>query len=415
VADWRLRIDPRAEWRQMFADAWRMHREFSFDPGMRGVDWNAVRTRYEPLLARVADRDELDDLIGQMIAELGILHSQVRGGEKRRDDEVAAPAALGADFVQAADGLEVRHIYRTERELPNDRAPLARPGVDVREGDVLTAINGRPVRNAADLADALANQAGKQVLLALRRAGTSLRRIAVPVNDRGESSLRYSDWTERMRERVAERGKGRIGYLHLRAMGPNDIAGFARDFYTNAYRDGLIIDVRRNNGGNIDSWIVEKLLRRSWAFWTFADDPPQWNMQQSFRGHLVVLIDERTYSAGETFAAAIKALDLAPLVGQRTAGAGIWLSDRNTLIDGGRARVAEFPQFSGVDGRWLIEGKGVSPDIAVVNPPVATYNGGDAQLDAALAYLEDRLAKQPIRTVKPQAIPPRGQPAWDMQ
>ena len=415
VGDWRLAIDPRAEWRQMFVDAWRMHREFSFDPGMRGRDWNAVRARYEPLLTRVADRDELDDLIGQMTAELGILHSQVRGGEKREDDEVAKPSSLGADFEAVDGGLRVAHIYRTDPELPADRAPLARPGVDVREGDLLVAVNGRPLADQAALAEALANQAGKQVLLEIRRERSELRRVAVPVDARAEATLRYLDWTQRMRDRVLDRGKGRIGYLHLRAMSSSDVGSFAREFYTNAYRDGLIIDVRRNNGGSIDSWIIEKLLRRTWAFWTFADNPPTFNMQQSFRGHLVVLIDERTYSDGETFAAGIKALGLGPLIGQRTSGAGIWLSGRNSLVDGGIARIAEYPQFSVANGRWLIEGHGVSPDIAVVNAPLDTYKGGDAQLDAALAWLEDKMASEPVKPVTPEPIPPRGTPAWDMQ
>jgi tricorn protease len=415
VSDWHLAVEPRAEWQQMFEDAWRMHREFSFDPVMRGIDWNAVHARYQPLLKRVADRNELDDLLGQMTAELGILHSQVRGGDKRKDDEVATPSSLGADLIAVAGGLKIAHVYRSDPELPNERAPLARPGVDVREGDVLTAINGQPVGNASDLAAALANQAGKQVLLAISRNGNSLKVVTTPVDGRSEYSLRYGDWEQSRREQVLKSGKGRIGYLHLRAMGSDDVADFAREFYTNIYRDGLIIDVRRNNGGNIDSWIIEKLLRRAWAFWTYPGSPPEYNMQQTFRGHLVVLIDERTYSDGETFAAGIKALKLAPLIGQRTAGAGIWLSGRNPLIDGGIARIAEFPQFSAENGRWLIEGRGVSPNIAVVNPPLATFNGSDAQLDAALNYLDDKMASEPVRTMSPQAIPPLGQSGWDMQ
>jgi tricorn protease len=415
IGDWRLAVEPRAEWRQMFVDAWRMHREFSFDPGMRGVDWDAVRARYEPLLARVADRDELDDLIGQMTAELGVLHSQVRGGEKRKDSELAKPAALGAEFEAVADGLRIEHVFRSDPELPESRAPLARSDVDARENDVLTAVNGKPVRSHADLAEALANQAGKQVLLELRRNGASHQTVATAIDSRAEADLRYGDWERSRLERVLAQGKGRIGYLHLRAMGSGDIGDFAREFYTNAWRDGLIIDVRRNNGGNIDSWIIEKLLRRTWAFWTAPDNPPTYNMQQSFRGHLVVLIDERTYSDGETFAAGIKALGLAPLIGQRTAGAGIWLSGRNPLVDRGIARIAEFGQFSADNGKWLIEGRGVSPDIAVVNAPLHTYNGGDAQLDAALAWLEDKLAREPVRHVQPEAIPQRGTPGWDMQ
>lgn len=415
VSDWRLAIEPRAEWQQMFLDAWRMHREFSFDPKMRELDWDAVRQRYEPLLPRVADRWELDDLLGQMTAELGILHSQVRGGEMRKDAETAKTAGLGAELVAQADGLRIAHIYRSDPELPGERAPLAMPGVDAREGDVITAINGRAVKTAADLAQVLANQAGRQVLLQIQRGTQALRRVVVAIDERREANLRYGDWEQSRRERVLAAAKGRIGYLHLRAMGGDDIAEFAREFYTNISREGLIIDVRRNNGGNIDSWIIEKLLRRRWAFWTFPHSQPQFNMQQTFAGHLVVLIDERTYSDGETFAAGIKALNLAPLIGQRTAGAGIWLSGRNPLIDGGIARIAEFGQFSVDNGRWLIEGRGVSPDIAVVNLPHDTFNGGDAQLDAALNWLEDKLKQQPIKPAVPNAISPVGTPGWDMQ
>jgi tricorn protease len=252
------------------------------------------------------------------------------------------------------------------------------------------------------------------VLLDLRRGTQAMKTVAVPVDDRSEAGLRYGDWEQSRRARVLEKSQGRIGYLHLRAMGGNDIANFAREFYTNINREGLIIDVRRNNGGNIDSWIIEKLLRRRWAFWTYEHASPQFNMQQTFAGHLVVLIDERTYSDGETFAAGIKALKLAPLIGQRTAGAGIWLSGRNPLVDGGIARIAEFGQFSAENGRWLIEGRGVSPDIAVVNLPHDSFNGGDAQLEAALSHLDNKLKTKPLKPAVPEAIPAVGTPGWDM-
>src|SRR5690606_16593871 len=148
---------------------------------------------------------------------------------KRHDDEVAKPAALGAELLPVDNGLKLAHIYRSDPELPNERAPLARPGVDAREGDVLTAINGQPVRSLADVAAALANQAGKQVLLTFNRDGKALRTVATPVDSRSESGLRYGDWEEDRRQRVLASGKGRIGYLHLRAMGPDDIAAFARE------------------------------------------------------------------------------------------------------------------------------------------------------------------------------------------
>lgn len=412
IADWILSITPQQEWQQMFVDAWRMHRDFSFDPNMRGVDWDTVRKRYEVLLPRVTDRAELDDLLGQMTSELGILHSQVRGAEFRKDPDAAVFASLGATLEAVSGGMQIQHIYRAEPELPSERGPLQQPGVDVRAGDIITAINGVTVQNAAEVAEQLHNQAGQQVLLDLRRGQATMKQVVVPVAADRDATLRYNDWVQQTRDAVSRVGGGRIGYLHLRAMGPNDIASFARDFYANYDRDGLIIDVRRNRGGNIDSWIIEKLLRRTWAFWQTDLSSPYWNMQQTFRGHLVVLIDPFTYSDGETFAAGIKSLGLGPLIGQRTAGAGIWLSDRNALSDNGVARVAESGQFR-ADGEWLIEGNGVSPDMVVENLPNESFNGRDRQLEAALDYLDQKLKDQPIQKPEARPIPKRGTPASD--
>ncbi|MBB5208648.1 S41 family peptidase [Chiayiivirga flava] len=403
--DWRLRIDPRAEWTQMFGDAWRMHRDHFFDKHLRGVDWPAVRARYAPLLERVTDRNELDDVLAQAMGELGALHSQIVPGDTRRVEDTVAYAGLGARYDKVARGWRVTHIARTEAELPSERAPLQAPGVDVRVGDTITAINGVPARDAADISELLRNTAGQQVLLQVERAGKARKVVVVPVDARREEDLRYIDWTKSRAARVEQAGGGRLGYLHLRAMGGGDMAAFVREFYAQFDRDGLIIDVRRNRGGNIDSWIIEKLLRRAWAFWSRPDGLPYSNMQQTFRGHLVVLTDALTYSDGETFAAGVQALKIAPLIGTRTAGAGVWLSDGNALVDRGRARVAEYPQY-GIDGQWLVENVGVSPDIVVDNLPHATFNGGDAQLDRAIAYLQQKLASDPVPPMRPGVIPP---------
>jgi tricorn protease len=218
--------------------------------------------------------------------------------------------------------------------------------------------------------------------------------------------LRYSDWEQARREQVERIGQSRIGYLHLRAMGQEDIATFAREFYANYERDGLIIDVRRNNGGNIDSWIIEKLLRRTWSFWLPRAGKAYTNMQQTFRGHLVVLTDELTYSDGESFAAGIKALGLGVVVGKRTAGAGVFLSDGNSLSDNGRARAAENAVFSVKSGEWLVEGIGVTPDVEVDNPPHASFVGEDLQLDTALKLLADKLKAEPVTVLKAEPIRP---------
>ncbi|MBQ5942195.1 MULTISPECIES: S41 family peptidase [unclassified Massilia] len=405
IDDWAVITNPRLEWTQMFNDAWRMHRDFLYDAKMRGVDWNAVRTRYAPLVDRVTDRAELDDVLGMMVGEVGALHSQIRPGDVRRATGEGTPSSLGAVLTRTAEGYRVDRVYRSEPELPSEAGPLSLPDVGVKEGDVITAVNGKSLVEARDIADLLLDQADKQVLLQVKTLDAKPRQVIVtPVSMARHASLRYTDWEQSRARQVDEASKGKIGYLHLRAMVARDINAFARDFYANINKEGLIIDVRRNNGGNIDSWIIEKLLRRSWAFWASNGNQPQSNMQNTFRGHLVVLADELTYSDGETFTAGVKALKLGPVVGKRTAGAGVWLSDGNGLTDNGMARVAEFGQFSS-EGEWLIEGVGVSPDVEVDNLPHETFKGRDRQLEVALEMLEKKMKEQPVKAWKPAAIP----------
>ena len=407
AGDWTITVDPKAEWLQMFGDAWRLHLDFFYDRDMHGVDWLKIRKKYRPLVERVADREELNDVLAQMMGELGTLHSQIRPGDLRSAGDGGKPGFLGAVLAAEPGGARIGHIYRGDKELPAERGPLAQTGVDARDGDLIVSVNGRPVAEANDIAELLVGRAGEQVLLTLRRTdapakGASRERevktIAAVVDAAANARLRYGDWEEGRRDVVEAAAGGRIGYLHLRAMGPDDIGTFAREFYAQFDRDGLIIDVRRNNGGNIDSWIIEKLLRRAWAFWRPRyGKRNDYTPQQSFRGHLAVLIDEKTYSDGEAFAAGVKALRLGPLIGVRTAGAGIWLNDNHTkLSDHGNARTAESPLFAFGTGELLVENKGVEPDIVVENLPRATYAGEDAQLSAAIRTLLEKLKTEPV-------------------
>ena len=417
-ADWQINTEPVAEWRQMFDDAWRLHRDHFYDAKMHGADWPALRSKYAALLPRVGDRRELGELQAQMVAEVGALHSQVGAEDVRRGPEDIAPAGLGARLAKVAGGFRIEHIYRSDPELPSDSSPLAR--VQARVGDVITSVNGRSLAGldgVGDLGELLRGQVERQVLLTLKPDAAAAGPGASPANERRvvvlpvsmprEAALREGDWEQGRLERAAARSNGRVGYLRLRAMGRDDIATFAREFYAQLGREAIVIDVRNNNGGNIDSWVLTQLLRRAWAWWQprspeGAESYP--NMQQAYRGHIAVLIDADTYSDGETFAEGIKRLQLGTLVGRRTAGAGVWLGDGNRLLDRGIVRAAETGQFA-LDGSWLIEGRGVTPDIDVDNPPRSTHEGGDAQLDAAVNHLLRRLAEQPL--AKPQAPPHR--------
>jgi len=413
LRDWTFAVDPREEWKQMFIDAWRMHRDFFYDKNLHGVDWKAMRARYQPLVDRVTDRGELNDVIAQMIAQLSILHSQVGTADVRKGEDAIDVAALAADVVKTEIGFRITRLYNGDAELLEERGPLARPEVNVRVGDTIVNVNGSAAKSVASLGELLRNQVGKQVLLTVadgagNNAGKRRDVIVTPITARRDRDLRYLAWEQERRVRVDEAGKNRIGYVHLQAMGGSDIARWAREFYPVFQREGLIIDLRHNRGGSIDSWIIEKLQRRAWHFWQARGfEDPISNQQLAFRGHVVALIDAETYSDGETMAQGLKRLGIAPLIGVTTAGAGIWLSDQNRLRDNGIARAAELGSFvdDGKERAWITEGTGVAPDMEVDNPPHATFNGADAQLDAAIRYLQDKMVKEPLREPKAPSYP----------
>ncbi|MEP0265517.1 S41 family peptidase [Dokdonia sp.] len=401
---WKLPIIPQEDWKQIFTDAWRMERDYFYDKNMHGVDWDAMHTKYLPLVDRVTTRSELSDLIGRFVGELSALHTSVRGGDQRNDDKNISVASLGAVFIrdEQKKGFKIEHIYKVDPDYPNEKSPLDDPYLDVRIGDVITHVNGKEALSAVDIGELIRDQAGKQVRMTLSR-GTSSRDIIVkPVAN--DYNLRYRDWEYGNRLDVEKKSKNDIGYLHLRAMGNNDISQFYREFYPVFNKPGLIIDVRYNFGGNIDSFILEKLLRKAWMYWKARSGEPYWNMPYAFRGHIVVLVNENTYSDGEAFADGFKKLELGTTIGTRTWGGEIWLNSSNRLSDNGLARAPMFGVYSD-KGEWLIEGRGFEPDIEVENLPHSTFNGQDAQLDAAIKHLQQLIKEDPREVPAPPAYP----------
>jgi tricorn protease len=267
-------------------------------------------------------------------------------------------------------------------------------------------INGVDTLSATDPSELLRDQVGRQVLLRVKTPGATTSRdtIVIPVSVARQADLRYNEWEYTRRQQVEQLGNGQIGYLHLRAMGSTDIARWARDYYPVFQRQGLIIDVRHNNGGNIDSWVLEKLMRKAWFYWQRRVGEPFWNMQYAFRGHIVVLCDQETASDGEAFSEGFKRLGLGKLVGMRTWGGEIWLSFDTVLSDNGMASAAETGVY-GPEGKWLVEGHGVDPDIVVDNLPHATFAGDDAQLKKAVEFLKDQIRQDPVPVPPPPPYP----------
>ncbi len=412
LSGWTMSYVPMTEYRQLYADAWRLLRDYFYDVNMHGVDWPALRLKYAPFVERVRSRAELNEVLAQLTGELSALHHFVRGGDFRDTLETIQLSYLGAEWKrdEARAGWTITRVYQHDPDDPERAAPLSVPGVDVKAGDTIVAINGRSTLEVPHPAALLRAKAGQQVLLRVRPAGASSAEgerdvIVRPISAASLSDLRYTDWEYSRRQMVETASNNRIGYVHLRAMGKENISEWARGYYPAFNRDGLIIDVRRNNGGNIDSWILGQLLRKAWMFWNQrVGSSPNWNMQYAFRGHVVVICDGFTASDGEAFAEGFRRLGLGKVLGMRTWGGEIWLSSSNDLADGGLASAGEYGVFVS-EGVWIVEGRGVEPDIVVDNPPHATFKGQDAQLTRAIEHLQQLIKEKPIQPNIAPALP----------
>ncbi len=407
IDGWTLSLDPREEWKQIYHESWRMLRDYFYDPAMHGVDWKAVQAKYEPLLDRIADRSDLGDILHEMSGELSALHIFVRFGDLREVPDSIQPSLLGAEVVRepVSGGWTVQKIYKTDPEYPGEASPLSRQGVDIKEGDVILAINGRDLRPVEHPQQLLEQKAGQKILLdvLVKEGGVRRNVLVTPLNAQAAADLRYTSWEYAKQQETEQLGQGKIGYVHLRAMGGESILEWARNFYPVFNRQGLVIDMRHNRGGNTDSWILGRLLRKAWFHWAPRAGQPYSNMQFAFRGHLVVICNEFTASDGEAFSEGFRRLGLGKVIGTRTWGGQIWLSSQRWLVDNGMCTAAEFGVY-GPEGTWLIEGTGVEPDEVVDNAPHQTFLGKDAQLEAAVKHLQGLIEKDPRPVPQP---PPR--------
>jgi tricorn protease len=400
LTKWAFTIDPVEDWKQMFKDAWRMERDYFYDRNLHGVDWQAVYDQYLPLVDRVTDRYELDDILARMISELSALHMFVYGGDKRLPGDNLSNGYLGAKLSlnEGEGGYTIEHIYSSDPDYPAELSPMAGPNLKIRENDIILSVNGVNTAGYPDINELLVNKADVQVRLKLKNTkGETYEEVIKPLSASAFSLLRYRDWEYSRRLAVEKSSGNKIGYLHLRAMGGGDYDDFVKNFYPAIGKEGLIIDVRHNRGGNIDSWILEKLLRKAWFYWAPRVGQSSPNMQYAFTGHLVVLMDEHTASDGEAFSEGFRRLGLGKLIGVRTWGGEIWLSSGNRLVDNGIATAAETGVYS-PEGEWLIEGWGVEPDIKVDNLPFESFKGKDAQLDAAVDHLTKLIKEKPVVT-----------------
>ncbi|RQO58805.1 peptidase S41 [Paucibacter sp. KBW04] len=405
TAPLRMRVNPREEWRQIFDETWWMEKEFFYDPKLHGLDWEAVYARYLPLLDHVQTREDLNDLLVEMIAELQVGHNRVGGGDVHQEAKVAV-GLLGADFRVEGGYYRISKIYGGDRWNPFMKAPLATPGLGVKPGDYLMAINGRPLDAKQNLFALLENTAGKQLTLSIASepsAKTPRQAVVVPVTN--EASLRRWDWIDRNRQYVDAQSGGRLAYVYLPDTADEGFTFFNRMFFAQIGREGIIVDDRRNGGGQAANYVLDVLSRPYLSSWKDRDGLVYDTPGGAIYGPKAMLIDQDAGSGGDFLPYGFKRLGLGPLIGKRTWGGLIGISANPPLIDGGNV-VVPFFRFYTPDGEWRVENEGVAPDIEVELDPLQVNKGRDSQLDAAIANVLERLKTyKPVQRKTAPAMP----------
>jgi tricorn protease len=399
-----IELDPREEWAQIYYEGWRHMREFYWDPGLGGVDWTGVRDHYATLLGRLATRDDLRDLMGEVIGELGTSHTYVWGGDPGLEVPRVGTGLLGAELRREGGAYRVTRIYRGD---PADgvRSPLDEPGVRVVAGDYLLAVNHRPFEPGLPFAASLEGLAEREVVLTVNGKPTSEGARDVVVKPlRSETRLRYVDWVRSNREYVARETHGKIGYVHLPDMWTDGLVAFNTWFYPQLDREGMIVDVRWNGGGAVSQMIVERLRRKPLSFDRARGGGLATYPYRVLNGPFVVITNEFAGSDGDIFPTAVQLERLAPVIGMRSWGGVIGIRGDKPLVDGGMLTQPEFAWWDPKQG-WGLENRGVIPDIEVQNEPQELARGEDAQLDRAIAeVLRLHAAHPPLR---PDFGPPR--------
>jgi len=401
-------IDPHAEWKQIFTEAWRVQRDFFYDPNMHGLDWPAVRQRYAALLDYVVDREDLNYVIGEMIAELNASHTYVRGGDIEYPDRISV-GLLGCDFEldAANNAYRIAKIYEGAPWDAEVSSPLRQPGIEVNEGDYIFAVNGRKIDTSKDPWAALQGLSGEVVELTINDKPDTddAREVTVkPVSS--EFRLRNLAWVEANRRKVQQATDNRAGYIYVPDTGRNGQSELVRQFTAQWNKEALIIDERFNSGGQIPDRFIELLDRPVYNYWARRDNRDWRSPFVAHDGPKVMLINGWSGSGGDAFPYYFRKAGLGPLIGTRTWGGLIGMSGNPQPIDGGFVSVPTFG-FWNTEGRWDVEGYGVDPDFPVENEPHKMAVGRDPQLEKAIAVILDLLEKHPPPKLSKPTYPDR--------
>lgn len=404
-----VRIDPRAEFRQIYDEAWRINRDYFYAPNMHGINWAEEKSRYGEFLTHVASRSDLNRVLQWMSSELAVGHHRVGGGDLGPDQpETVAGGLLGADYEVANGRYRLKKVYGGLTFNPQLRAPLTEPGVNAKAGEYLLAVNGRDLRPPANLYSLFENTSGRIVDITLgpNADGSGSRTVqVVPIAN--ESALRNRDWVEGNLKKVTAATGGRVAYVYVPNTTTLGHTYFKRYFFPQAHKDAIIVDERFNGGGSVADYYIDILKRPLSSMWAMRYGADYKMPAASIQGPKALIIDETAGSGGDLFPWMWRQSNLGPIVGKRTWGGLVGTLGFPVLMDGGVITAPNLA-FWTPDTGWAVENEGVPPDIEVEQTPADVIAGRDPQLEKAIALVMEGLKKSPPKKVTRPSYPERG-------
>ncbi len=404
LADLEVYVDPRAEWRQMYNEAWRIQRDFFYDPGLHGLDYEGTKRKYEAYLEAVAHREDLNYLFREMLGNMSVGHHNSFGGDAPQPNQVQG-GLLGCDFKVENGRYRFAKIYNGENWNPNLRAPLTQPGVEVKVGDYLIAVNGREVHSTENVYALFEGKANKQVVIKVSANpdGSDAREYTVvPVATEG--GLRNLDWIESNRRKVDQLSGGRLGYVYLPNTAGAGFTNFNRYYFSQIDKEGAVIDERFNGGGTAADYIIDYMRRPLLNRWATREGEDFSTPSASIYGPKAMIINEYAGSGGDLMPWLFRKSGIGPLVGKRTWGGLIGIYDFPPLIDGGYVSAPRVA-FYNLQGEWDVENFGTPPDVEVDFDPAEWRKGRDPQLEKAVEVVMAELKKKPAPKFKKPAFP----------
>jgi tricorn protease len=408
VAAISVRIEPRAEWEQIFNEAWRINRDYFYTPTMHGADWPAIKKKYAALLPDVPTRGDLNFLIRAMCSELAVGHSYLGGGDRLYENKSVPVGLLGADYEVKDNRYVFKKIYGGLTWDPDQKPPLVAPGVDVKPGEYLIAVDGKNVTADKEVYSYFENTVGRRVELTVapKADGSNSRTLSVEPIDLGdEYSLRNRDWVEGNLRKVRERTGGRAAYVYVPNTAEMGHSYFKRYFFPQADKDAIIVDERFNGGGSVADYYIDILRRPTVSYWAMRHGEPIRTPGAAIMGPKVMLIDETAGSGGDLLPWMFRRFKLGTLVGKRTWGGLVGILGFPVLMDGGQVTAPDLAFYT--DEGYKVENEGVPPDVEVEQMPADVAAGKDPQLDRAIDIILDELKRNPPKALEPPPAPVR--------